>query len=208
MKLKFKFKNNDKKAEKQNEKNAEKKALEIKQVTENYHKMSLEEIESKFASSLTNGLDEKQAAKLLIENGPNKIKQKKPNQFIKYFKYFFSGFGALFMGAAILCILAWQPIGSLNGQTPQILNLALGVMLILVVIIQGFFNAFQDWSSKRVMNSIKNMMPSYAYVIRNGKEVVILKISRLIIIKQIECNFSLINFRYRFRPKRLWLEIS
>lgn len=173
MKLKFKFKNKDKRAEKQNEKNAEKKALEIKQVTENYHKMSLEEIESKFASSLTNGLDEKQAAKLLIENGPNKIKQKKPNQFIKYFKYFFSGFGALFMGAAILCILAWQPIGALNGQTPQILNLALGVMLILVVIIQGFFNAFQDWSSKRVMNSIKNMMPSYAYVIRNGKEVVI-----------------------------------
>lgn len=140
--------------------------------TENYHKLTLSELAAQFSTSITNGLDENQAAKLLIEHGPNRIKQKKPNQFVKYFMYFFSGFGALFSAAAVLCILAWQPIGALNGETPQILNLALGVMLILVVIIQGFFNAFQDWSSQKVMNSIKNMMPSNAYVIRGGKEVV------------------------------------
>jgi sodium/potassium-transporting ATPase subunit alpha len=43
-------------------------------------------------------------------------------------------------------------------------------MLILVVLLQAAFSAFQDWSSSKVMKSIKNMMPSTAIVIRNGVE--------------------------------------
>jgi sodium/potassium-transporting ATPase subunit alpha len=43
-------------------------------------------------------------------------------------------------------------------------------MLILVIFIQAGFTAFQDWSSSKVMNSIRNMMPTETHVIRNGME--------------------------------------
>lgn len=144
---------------------------EIPDVPEVFHKMTLDELEAKFGTSVHNGLDSTKAANLLLHNGPNRIKQKKENKFKKIVGYFLSGFGSLFLFAAVLCILAWQPLGSLGGQTPDPVNLALGVMLILVIVIQAGFNGFQDWSSQKVMNSIKNMMPSNAYVFRNGSEV-------------------------------------
>ena len=37
--------------------------------------------------------------------------------------------------------------------------------------LKASFSAFQDWSSSRVMKSIKNMMPNSALVIRNGHEI-------------------------------------
>lgn len=43
-------------------------------------------------------------------------------------------------------------------------------MLILVILLQASFSIFQDWSSSKVMSSIKNMIPSSATVIRDGKE--------------------------------------
>lgn len=148
-------------------------AAEAADVNLTYHKMTLDEISREFGTSVTVGIDETKASQLLIKNGPNKIKQKSENKILKMLSYFFAGFGTLFMLAAIVCILAWRPIGSLDGETPDITNLALGILLILVIIIQAGFNAFQDWSSQKVMNSIKNMMPSNAYVIRNGKETAI-----------------------------------
>ena len=39
----------------------------------------------------------------------------------------------------------------------------------IVVIIQAVFGAYQDWSTSKVMKSIKNMLPSESLVIRNGK---------------------------------------
>jgi sodium/potassium-transporting ATPase subunit alpha len=56
------------------------------------------------------------------------------------------------------------------GQPPDITNLGLGILLIVVIFLQAIFSAFQDWSSNKVMSSIKNMMPSQATVIREGNE--------------------------------------
>ncbi|CAF1081699.1 unnamed protein product, partial [Brachionus calyciflorus] len=94
-----------------------------------------------------------------------KIKPKKANPIIKIISYFFSGFCALLWIAAIVCILAWKPIGEPNSDP---VNLGLGILLIVVIFLQAAFNAFQDYSSGKVMKSIKNMMPSIAIVIRDG----------------------------------------
>lgn len=45
---------------------------------------------------------------------------------------------------------------------------ALAIVLVAVFVIQAMFNMFQDWSSSRVMSSIKNMLPEDSMVIRNG----------------------------------------
>jgi sodium/potassium-transporting ATPase subunit alpha len=41
----------------------------------------------------------------------------------------------------------------------------------VVIVLQASFSAFQDWSSSKVMKSIKNLIPSKATVIRTGAEL-------------------------------------
>lgn len=48
------------------------------------------------------------------------------------------------------------------------LQLYLGVVLALVVIITGAFAYYQEAKASGIMDSFKNLMPSKAYVIREG----------------------------------------
>lgn len=82
--------------------------------------------------------------------------------------YLFGGFCWLLWIAAFICFLAWKPIGEPN---PDPTNLGLAILLLLVIGLQAGFEAFQDWSSSKVMNSIKGMMAAEASVIRNGVEM-------------------------------------
>ena len=54
------------------------------------------------------------------------------------------------------------------GEPPQASNLALAVVLLIVILIQAVFNAWQDFSTSRVMASIKGMLPSDVLVLRDG----------------------------------------
>lgn len=135
-----------------------------------YHKLTLEELTKHFQVSLTSGLDKDYAANLLVKNGKNLIKHDHENPLKILYKYLLTGFcGVLWIGA-LICFLAWKPIG----QPPDPTNLGLGILLVIVILLQAAFTAFQDWSSNRVMKSIKNMMPCSASVIRNGVELKIL----------------------------------
>lgn len=64
-------------------------------------------------------------------------------------------------------VLAWKPIGEPNSDP---INLALGIMLMVVISLQAAFTAFQDWSSSKVMKSIRGLIPNTAMVIRDGLE--------------------------------------
>lgn len=44
-------------------------------------------------------------------------------------------------------------------------------MLVAVWLIQTAFNMFQDWSSSKVMSSIKNMLPEDSLVVRDGRQM-------------------------------------
>lgn len=78
--------------------------------------------------------------------------------------YFFGGFGVLLFIGCILVFIAWKPLG----DPPALANLALAIVLGAVFLIQAGFNAWQDWSSSRVMASIKTMLPDDCMVIRDG----------------------------------------
>jgi sodium/potassium-transporting ATPase subunit alpha len=136
-------------------------------INHKYHRRSLNDLASQFETSLTNGLSQDKAAQRLVKLGKNRIEQKRKNPLVKFLGYFFSGFCTLLWLAAIVCILCYKPLGDPN---PQFINLALGVLLVIVIIIQALFTAFQDWSSNKVMKSIKTLLPSKAVVIRNGIE--------------------------------------
>lgn len=129
-----------------------------------YHTQSPETIASKFTTSLSNGLSDFQCKKNAKEFGPN-VQSKPPSRLLKkIFMYFFGGFGALLLAGGVLCIICWKPLG----QPPAVANLVLGIILIIVFILQAMFNFFQDYSSSRVMDSIHDMIPAEAVVIRDG----------------------------------------
>ena len=64
-------------------------------------------------------------------------------------------------------LIAWKPLG----HPPAAANAALGVVLLLVFLIQAAFNAWQDFSSMKVLNSIKSMLPSECLVLRDATQV-------------------------------------
>lgn len=84
----------------------------------------------------------------------------------KLFWYFFGGFGSILLAGGILVFISWKPLGN----PPAKANLALAIVLIIVFIIQALFNAWQDFSSSRVMKSIKGMMPEECQVLRTGQK--------------------------------------
>ena len=80
--------------------------------------------------------------------------------------YFFGGFGSILLIASILVFVAWRPLGN----PPAKANLALAIVLLVVFFFQAAFNAWQDWSSARVMASIGTMLPQNCVVVREGTQ--------------------------------------
>jgi sodium/potassium-transporting ATPase subunit alpha len=136
-------------------------------VAYDFHKLSLNELASTFNTSVTQGLTDAKAKELLIQNGPNILKPPESHLIKKLIGYVTGGFCWLLWIGVIVCILAWKPIGN----PPDPTNLGLGILLIIVIFLQAAFEAFQDWSSTKVMKSIKNLMAADAKVIRNGVEM-------------------------------------
>lgn len=63
--------------------------------------------------------------------------------------------------------LSWKPLGE---PTPSPVNLALAIVLMAVIFLQATFNAWQDWSTSKVMHSINSMLPTQTLVLRDGKQ--------------------------------------
>lgn len=130
-----------------------------------YHIEEPSEIADKFHSSLEVGLSSSQYELNLKEYGQN-VQSKPPNQLLrKLFMYFFGGFGSLLLTGGVLCIISWKPLGN---PLPAISNLVLGIILLVIFLFQAAFNFFQDYSSSRVMDSIHNLIPTEALIVRDG----------------------------------------
>lgn len=58
----------------------------------------------------------------------------------------------------------------MGNPNPQSSNLALAVVLLVVVFLQAAFNAWQDFSTSRVIASIQDMLPADVVVLRDGAQ--------------------------------------
>lgn len=127
----------------------------------------MNDVALRLSTSLPDGLSEDQIGRKIAEYGKN-APSPPPTHYVKdIFGYFFGGFGPLLFFGAILVFLAWKPLG----EPPAEANLALAIVLVAVFLIQAAFRMWQDWSSARVMASIKNMLPEETQVVRNGVQV-------------------------------------
>ncbi len=84
--------------------------------------------------------------------------------------YFVKGFGGILFIGGILVFVSWRPLGN---PSPAVANLALAIVLIAVFFVQAAFNAWQDWSSSRVMAGITQVMSEDCLVTRGGRRVVV-----------------------------------
>lgn len=135
-----------------------------------WHKVTREDALQRLNVSPKAGLDGEQVKRRQAA-GLNQMTPPPRNLWRKWLSYVFGGFGSILFIGSVLCFIAWRPLGDPN---PAVANLALAVILLIVIVIQTAFNAWQDWSTSRVMASITNMLPQEVAVLRDGAQVKVL----------------------------------
>ncbi|KIX95581.1 uncharacterized protein Z520_08701 [Fonsecaea multimorphosa CBS 102226] len=131
-----------------------------------WHLLTPQEICVRLNTSTDTGLSLSAVKEKIAEHGRN-VPSPPPSRLAqKLFGYFFGGFGSILLGGSVLVFVSWKPLG----EPPAVANLALGIVLAAVFFIQAAFNAWQDFSSSRVMKSITGMLPEACCVLRDGSK--------------------------------------
>ncbi|TKR87079.1 hypothetical protein L596_011545 [Steinernema carpocapsae] len=144
---------------------------ELKQeVAMDEHTIPMEELVRRLDSSIESGLTSTKAASVLARDGPNALSPPKATpEWIKFAKNLFGGFALLLWVGAFLCFIAFS-VDYFTMEYPSMDHLYLGVVLMTVVIITGCFQYYQESKSSKIMDSFKNMVPTYALVYRDGEK--------------------------------------
>lgn len=129
-----------------------------------WHTLSTTSLEKRLEVDIGHGLSSDQIQQRLRDYGKNALSPAPHHWFKQIFGYFFKGFGIILLIGCILVFVSWKPLG----DPPAVANLALAIVLLAVFFIQAGFNAWQDWSSSRVMASITAMLPESCTVVRNA----------------------------------------
>lgn len=129
------------------------------------HLISVEKLLERLGVSGTLGLTSDAAAKQLQEDGYNVLPRPRKNYLKTLARYVFGGFCSILWVGVIVFFICWRPLGD---PDPQPYNLGLAILVIIVILLQASFSAFQDWSTAKTMNSILDMLPSEATVLRDG----------------------------------------
>ncbi|KAK0207703.1 hypothetical protein IW262DRAFT_1498522 [Armillaria fumosa] len=141
----------------------------VKEIADlDWHELDTLEVLTRLGVSEKAGLYGPMVIRRLAQNGKNVITPPPKNLPKRIFFYIFGGFGGLLFVASIICFLSWRPIGDPN---PSTANLALAVVLLLVIVIQAVFNAWQDFTTSCTMNSITAMLPVDVLVTRDGNTI-------------------------------------
>jgi P-type Ca2+ transporter type 2C len=135
-------------------------------IKENIHKLPVSELYEALGVS-SNGLTQAQAEESQKKYGKNVIEEKKRESVILIFlKNFINIMAILLWAGGILAFIA---------EMPQ-----LGIAIWLVNVINGIFSFWQEHRAGRATDALKNMLPSYARVIRDGNEQKILAVDLVI----------------------------
>jgi len=130
-----------------------------------YHTLNTDEVCQRLNVLPLQGLSESVAVQRLQRDGKNTIPTRRENYLKKLFWYVFGGFCSVLWVGAIVFFLCWRPLGN----PPQAYNLGLAILVLIVIFLQACFSAFQDWSTKRTMESILDLLPSEALTLRDGQ---------------------------------------
>ncbi|KAE8152586.1 hypothetical protein BDV25DRAFT_61789 [Aspergillus avenaceus] len=132
-----------------------------------FHILNTDRLSQQLNVDCRYGLSASSAAQRLQRDGKNVIAHHRENYFKKVLGYVFGGFCSVLWVGVIIFFICWRPLSN----PPSVPSLAMAILIIIVIVLQAGFSAFQDWSTKHVMNSILNLLPSEALVLRDGKQI-------------------------------------
>ncbi|OAQ59387.1 Na/K ATPase alpha 1 subunit [Pochonia chlamydosporia 170] len=130
-----------------------------------FHQLQPDQLCQQLNVSDVSGLSESSAANRLQRDGGNTLPKPKTNYLKKILMYVFGGFCSVLWVGVVVFFVCWKPLS--NPPSPT--NLALAILVIMVIMLQAGFSAFQDWSTSRTMKSITDLLPSEALVMRDGQ---------------------------------------
>ncbi|SPQ24185.1 c562cfe2-5e35-4d7c-87f6-6d249c5e9fbc [Thermothielavioides terrestris] len=131
-----------------------------------FHQLATDQICQQLHVSPDQGLSDEAAARRLERDGRNTLPKPKTNYAKKLFWYVFGGFCSVLWIGVIIFFICWRPLS----DPPSPTMLALAILVIIVIVLQAGFSAFQDWSTVRTMSSIMDLLPSETMVLRDGKK--------------------------------------
>ncbi|KAI9653318.1 MAG: hypothetical protein M1821_007642 [Bathelium mastoideum] len=126
-----------------------------------YHIVHEDKICNRFNVSRDSGLSRGIASQRLQREGNNVLPQSRESYFRKILGYVFGGFCSVLWIGVIIFFICWRPLGD---PDPQAYNLSLAILVLIVIFLQASFSCFQDWSTKRTMRSILDLLPSDALI--------------------------------------------
>jgi len=134
------------------------------------HKVSLQELCHRWGTNITNGLSQQQIVNNQIQYGRNQLTPpKKTAKWIKFLKILLlNKFSVLLWIGSVLCFAAYG-IGISNGNFEKD-NLYLGIVLAVVVMLNGLFTFYQENKSENVMKKFENLVPHETICIREGEK--------------------------------------
>jgi Ca2+-transporting ATPase len=124
---------------------------------ENYISLSTEQIFQELVTN-TDGLTKEDAARRLQEYGFNRLKKARGTPLLKKFLDNFTNTLALLMwaGSGLAFFIGMNQIGS---------------AIIFVIIINALFSFWQEFKAEKAIEALKNLIPYFSRVIRDGKEL-------------------------------------
>jgi len=131
-----------------------------------FHLLGVDAVCDQLDVSLSTGLRAPEVAARLLRDGKNALPRHRENYLKKLLVYLFGGFCSILWVGVIIFFICWRPLGDPN---PAPYNLGLAILVIIAILLQACFSAFQDWSTARTMNAILNLLPTEARVIREGE---------------------------------------
>lgn len=132
-----------------------------------FHKLSIDQLESQFKVNHKTGLTNDQARHLLKKHGENRIKTSNLGLYISVLRGLFYGFPSLIWIAAILSLISYSPLSQKEGNLP---NLVQGILLIVIILTQAVLVLIRDWNTLKVLKNIERIADEKAYVLREGKK--------------------------------------
>lgn len=108
------------------------------------HRINQAEAFIRYRSHQTLGLESVALARLKRENVLNKLSPPKSSILYKSFLYVFGGFNSLMWLAMILSFISYEPLG---GDNPQVFNLGVAVLLLLVILVSSIFYWLVDFNA-------------------------------------------------------------
>ena len=134
------------------------------------HLVPITDLITRLSSNQVYGLTPAQVLTARALHGPNSLTPPPTPSYLRLFlRQLTAGFSLILWLSSLVILLSYQPLGSLNGATPQPVNIGVSVTLILVIVISAAFNLWQEVRSMQIIRAFTSLVPITARVIRDGE---------------------------------------